>query len=209
MRSKPSTTTTIAVIAVLAGASLVPILVRAQYRVNNQIYGNSGPVRAAGTIQIPSATYATPSQTRMAIHASGATPSQLKTEYNRIGPMTPNGAISYVPPPVNPYTKPSQVSSGNYINTQGVRSAPTGASAAAPSYAAPSNPYGTGQASGSIRYTPAAQPSYSSPVTSWSSIQSNSSISGNAQPMSGSIPPPTSFNSSLMSSPTGSVRYSP
>ena len=204
MRSKPAT---IASIAVVLGASLVPILVLAQYRVNNQIYGNSGPVRAPGTIQIPSATYATPSQTRMAIHASGATPSQLKTEYNRIGPLAPNGAIAYVPPAVNPYTKPAQISSGNFISTQGVRSAPTGA-AAAPSYAAPTNPYGTGQASGSIRYTPAAMPSYSSPVTSWSSIQSNSSISG-AQPMSGSIPAPTSFNSSLMSSPTGSVRYSP
>src|SRR4051812_6986681 len=163
---------TAAVLTTIVSAGLGPMLAVAQYRVNNQIYGGTGSVRVPGSIQIPSATYQTPSQVRMAIHASGATPSQLKTEYNRIGPLAPSGAIAYVPPAQNVYAKPAPMGggnyAGNYVNTQGVRSTPS----PAPAAAAPASPFGsfsTNQYMGSIHYAPSSPPSYQTAAPSWSS----------------------------------------
>lgn len=85
------------VAAVIICGFVFPMTVRGEYPASTQIYGNSGAPRFAGSIQIPSATYATPSEVRMAIHASGATPSELRANFNQIGPLTASGAISYVP----------------------------------------------------------------------------------------------------------------
>jgi hypothetical protein len=193
------------VMVMLIGGAVVPVLVLAQYRVNNQIYGTQGSVRFAGSIQIPSATYQTPSAVRMAIHASGATPSQLKTEYNRVGPLAPSGAIAYVPATTNVYAKTTPtMPQGNLVNTQLSRNvAPSGYSTnyapSAPAASPAMNNFSTGASTGSIRYAPSAPPSYSGSVTSWSSLSNSPSITGQ----------PSSFSSPLMASPsTGSVRYS-
>jgi hypothetical protein len=182
-------------VMLLLGAAIVPVLVLAQYRVNNQIYGTQGSVRFASSIAIPSATYATPSQVRMAVHASGATPSQLKTEYNRIGPLAPSGAIAYVPPAQNVFTKSSpSMPQGNYMNTR-VAPGTTSFRTSAPQAAPPGNPFATGAYSGSIRYTAPSAASYQQSVTSWSSLNNSPAITGQ----------PSSFSSPVMS---GSVKYS-
>lgn len=191
---------------VLIGA--VPIMVKAQYRVNTQIYGGSGSVRIPTSIQIPSATYQTPSQVRMAIHASGATPSQLKTEYNRIGPLAPSGAIAYVPPAPNYFTKPAaSISSGNYVNAQ-VGTAPKASySTAISPPRAPSNSFPSSSVSGSIRYSSSPAPSYTSSPTSWSQMSSGGSSAQWSSSLSGS-PMGSYVSGSTTSSLSGSLRYS-
>jgi hypothetical protein len=116
--------------ASVAAAALVFVVtsatrVRAEYPATIGVYGTQGQPRFTSSIQIPSATYATPSEVRMAIHASGATPSELRANYNRIGPLAMSGPISYVPPAINLYAKlpPTR---GNYIG-------PEAADAAGPS----------------------------------------------------------------------------
>jgi hypothetical protein len=93
-------------LALCVCASALTLL--AQYQVNRQIYGNSGP--AAGSIRyapqylgaapnIPSSGAALPSELRNAYVRSGALPSDIRMNYARIGPNAPGGAIAYIPQP--------------------------------------------------------------------------------------------------------------
>jgi hypothetical protein len=108
MRRIRRSAATLAIPAAVICSLLISIPAFGEYPASTQIYGSQGAPRFANSIQIPSATYATPSEVRMAIHASGATPSELRTNYDRIGPLAASGPIAYVPPPINVYAKPAQ-----------------------------------------------------------------------------------------------------
>ena len=131
----------------------------AQYQVNRQVYGSSGPsmssVRYApqhlGVTAAPSSANLLPSEVRNAYVRSGELPSNIKAGYNAVGPLAPGGAMSYLPP------APSYGSRGGPPGPQGnlVNPMVGGGFTQTSPYAAP--------ASGSIRYAgtvPAVAPSY-------------------------------------------------
>jgi hypothetical protein len=95
-------------------ALLVAAPLAAQYQVNRQTAGISSP--SVRYVRPWEAQNALPSETRMAVRASGALPSELRMNYRQLGPMAPAGNLSYIPerkPLVNPQPSP-----GNLVNTQ-------------------------------------------------------------------------------------------
>ena len=97
-------------IALLAAVALSQAW--AQYRVNTAPTGGArvnpqAPMQVnrglAGTPMTGSVHYASTSmpmqsEIRYAQWASGATPSEIRAGYNRVGPLSPGGALDYIPP---------------------------------------------------------------------------------------------------------------
>ena len=59
-----------------------------------ELYGNNNREKA---IKYPPQTGSLPSEVLIAIQRSGATPSELRTQADRVGPLSPNGSADYVP----------------------------------------------------------------------------------------------------------------
>src|SRR3954467_12527764 len=87
-------------------AALGAITLLAQYQVNRQIYGSGGA--STGSVRYapqylgqqatgPSSTRLLPSEIRHAYVVSGALPSDIRMGQNRVGPLSPTGAIAYIP----------------------------------------------------------------------------------------------------------------
>jgi hypothetical protein len=212
-------------IAVLA--LFLPLITLGQWQVNRQVGGGGGgPSQGSVRYSTPysqsaytssnytqrvdqSAGAMLPSQARYAAWSSGATPSELKMNYNRVGPMAPSGAMAYIPPSQNYRPQASSVATGNYVN----RSAST------------YNPTPTYQPNYSPQRTmgPAPGPSAGAGTPSWTQPMQT----GVASPNMGAVrysapaaPPPPSYlpntlgigpsqiNSNNFASPAnGSVRY--
>jgi hypothetical protein len=58
-----------------------------------ELYGNN----ANRPVRYPTQTAPLPSETRMAIERSGALPSEIRMQQEAVGPLSPNGAMDYVP----------------------------------------------------------------------------------------------------------------
>lgn len=130
-------------VALCAGAAL------AQYRVNNQIYGNSGPsISYAGGHssygQATGSSVAMQSEVRNAAFRAGAMPSEVRMNYAALGPMMQGGPMAYIPASGPRYTVGSVGTVGNYLGPRPPSPAP------APSIA---NSSAAGVASGSVRYS--------------------------------------------------------
>jgi len=132
--------TTIAAVLAIVGLNAV-----AQYQVNNQIYGNSGPsVRygyGPGYANYPTSRLM-PSENRNLVVRSGALPSDVRMGYASVGPLAPQGFQAYVPPAPSYAGRVGTV--GNYVNSS---VGPTGAVYGIPPRSPVSVPTG-----GSIRY---------------------------------------------------------
>jgi hypothetical protein len=101
-----------------------------------------------GSVRYAPTSVAMPSEVRNAYWQSGALPSDIRMGYASLGPLTPGGAMDYIPPKPDYLTKPSgappaAMGSGAY-STGSVRYAPTSVSlpftasaSAAPAGAAP------------------------------------------------------------------------
>jgi hypothetical protein len=105
--------------------SVAGLAVFAQYQVNRQIYGNSGPsmssVRYApqylgGAASAPGSARLLPSEVRNAYVRSGELPSNIKMSYNSIGPLSPTGAIAYIPAPPSYVSRSAPGPQGNLVN---------------------------------------------------------------------------------------------
>jgi len=167
----------------------------AQYQVNRQIYGSSGP--ANGSVRyapqylgyaanVPSSSVGLPSEARNAFVRSGALPSDVRTGYNAIGPMAAGGVMAYIPKTQIPRAA-SPGPPGNAVNpavNSYVSSGPSSFAAGA-------------SMNGSVRYsgvpTSAAMPvstmtnaSMGNPITSYSVPIPGSALT-NTAPMSQSI----------------------
>jgi hypothetical protein len=182
---------TVAVLAACAGLAL------AQYRVNNQIYGNTGPsISYAGGHssygQATGSSVAMRSEVQNAAFRAGAMPSEVRMNYAQLGPMMQGGPIAYVPAAGPRYTVGSVGTVGNYLGA--------GAPGGAPS-SFPMSP-----TTGSVRY---------SGSSSMNSAALFPSVSTSAAKLSGSsisTPAATATipTNQLFSTPSlGSVRYGP
>jgi hypothetical protein len=167
----------------LFAAALVLALshVLAQYRVNTAPTGGArvnpqAPMQVnrglAGTPMTGSVHYASTSmpmqsEIRYAQWASGATPSEIRTSYNRIGPLSPGGAMDYIPP------RPDLTAKVD----------------AGPPQAMGSSAYGMG----SVRYAPAPSagvPTLQTPVSQSLVARSNPIQPPKPQPMPAPSPTP-------------------
>lgn len=168
----------------LAVGVALPALLVAQWQVNTQVYRGGAPstgsLRYGNTIQTQSV--ALPSQVRYAAWSSGATPSSMKMEYNRVGPLAPSGAIAYVPPAPN-YHAGKPPTQGNYVDTRMTSGPPkTGWE-------------GFSATSGSVRYS-APAPVQQVSTTPWTTFKPPTSIG-------------LSPGESLYTPSAGSIKYSP
>jgi len=138
--------------------SLGAALALAQWQVNNRVgqvnnrvggelYGNNTNM---GSVRYSSQQVLLPSEYRNAAWKSGALPSEMAMNARAVGPLPPNGAISYIPTqsPVQAAMKlpPAQLAPTNYSFVQPNKSDQL--LPAQPGYAA----------SGTIRYSPALPP---------------------------------------------------
>lgn len=166
-------------------ASLLVAVVFGQYMVNRQLNVGGGPpsVRYASSPYAQrvnqSASAMLPSQQRYAVMRSGALPSEMRMNYNAVGPLAPTGAVAYLPPSPAGYVPQRSVTSGNMVNPQAIRP-----STAMPGMATPN--------AGSVRYTPGPiRPSTLTPASSLGVAQKGVPA--------GQVP--------YGQTPTGSVRY--
>lgn len=185
--------------------TLAALVLFAQYQVNRQIYGSAGPssgsVRYApqylgGSPTAPRTANLLPSEARNAYARSGALPSNIRMNYNAVGPLSPTGAIAYIPP------SPSYAYKGAPAGPQGNRMNPMvspGAVGASPYNAGPP---------GSIRFSGAP----SATGASYTPMQSTSPGGGSVQPIN---PTPISGSAGYGGTTTqssnpfnASVRYS-
>jgi hypothetical protein len=139
------------------------------------------------------ASYQLPSQNRYAAFKSGALPSELKMNYNAIGPLAPGGAMAYIPPAPN-YRSTYGPTQGNYLgsaprvgSTPGVGYIPAPGTA---SWGAPQS-----ASLGSVRYSPT--------ITPTPAVTPGQTSFPSASPFSG-IQPSSVSNSAMM----GSIKYS-
>jgi hypothetical protein len=108
-------------IPLLVAALILPALLVAQYQVNRQVYRGGaqsyspGAVKYSTSLMANNAAVALPSQVRYAAFTSGALPSELKMNYNAIGPLAPSGAMAYIPPAPN--YRSNQITTGNYMSS--------------------------------------------------------------------------------------------
>jgi len=198
MKRRPIASSRVAFALAIFFAGLVAF---AQYQVNRQIYGSPGPsassVRYApqylgGTAYAPSSARLLPSEVRNSYVRSGELPSSIKMGYNSVGPLSPTGAISYIPPPpshiprgappgpqgnmVNPQVNANLTRTSPYaVNTPGsiryagttpaVGAAPSPFQPTAPAggYAQPMNPTAY---SGSVSYVPGTSTPSGNPFNS-------------------------------------------
>jgi hypothetical protein len=79
---------------VLAQWQVNPQVGRVNNRVGGELYGNMGSVRYASY-----QTTVLPSEARYATWRSGALPSEVAMQARAVGPLSPSGAIAYVPGP--------------------------------------------------------------------------------------------------------------
>jgi hypothetical protein len=173
----------------------------AQYQVNPQasMQVNRG---LAGTPMTGSVRYAQTSmpmnsEVRYAAVRSGALPSDIRAGYGAMGPLSPGGAMDYIPP------APSWTAS---------KSAPPPAAQGGAAYSV-----------GSVRYAPTSAPMQPLPVAVSPSLVQPSNLAipkpaplpaPTPSPKPLPLPGPPTFSSSSSSAtsapqPTGSVRYAP
>jgi hypothetical protein len=127
---------------------LVPALLLAQWQVNRQVYRGGVQSTSPGAVRystslLANSSQALPSQVRYSAFTSGALPSELKMNYNAIGPLAPSGAMAYIPPAPNYRT--SRPVAGNYLGVQ------PGATVSSPSLSTSFTSAGWG----SVKYSPA------------------------------------------------------
>lgn len=98
----------VAIISVALFVSAVGAFVLAQWQVNtqvgqvnNRVGGELNGNNTIGTVRYSaqSQTNLLPSEARYATWRSGALPSEIAMNNNAVGPLAPNGAISYIPRP--------------------------------------------------------------------------------------------------------------
>jgi hypothetical protein len=187
----------------LAAALLLPALLLAQYQVNTQVYRGGaqsyspGAVKYSTSLMANNASYQLPSQVRYAAFKSGALPSELKMNYNAIGPLAPSGAMAYIPPAPN-YRSTYAPTQGNYLGT-GTRVGATPGIGSIPQPGTASWGAAPSASMGSVRYTPTMSPALApTPV-----VTPGQTSFPSASPFSG-IQPSSLSNSAMM----GSIKYS-
>lgn len=119
-------------------------------RVGGELYGNNtnmGSIRYAAMTQ----TAVLPSEARYATWRSGALPSEIAMNARAVGPLAPNGAISYVPPQ-------SSLQAAMKMPAPQLYNPAYNISGARPIDAQLAPQPGFGASAGSIRYANAAQP---------------------------------------------------
>jgi hypothetical protein len=92
-----------AVILIAAGAITIGQAIRAQYQVNPQVQTQVrvglGSTPMTGSVRYAQTSMPMQSEVRYAYAKSGALPSDIRMGYASLGPMTPGGAIDYIPDP--------------------------------------------------------------------------------------------------------------
>jgi hypothetical protein len=164
-----------------------------QWKVNNQIYGNSGPSVKYGWgpgYQSYPTSVPMRSEVRYSIAATGTTRSEYRMNQGAIGPLAPRGASAYVSAPGPRYTVGSVGTVGNYVSSQ---PGPPGSTFMTPP-------------AGSVRYAPAAAtPGYGAvrvPSATPSSLSNSAALFPSMQTTAAQIPRLQFTPQSI-----GSVRY--
>lgn len=182
-------------------------------RVGGELYGNNtnmGSVRYAAYSQ----RTVLPSEARYATWRSGALPSEVAMNAAAVGPLAPNGAISYVPPPSPVQSAMKMPSPQLYNPAYDIGGRPLDAQIAAP------RPGFESSAAGSMRYASVPQATSAQIAPGQISGQIAAPVVASAQLPSGELPdrqlrglnaPAAPSTSSLILSGSalnsGSVRY--